>query len=94
MSGGHFNYDQYRINNIAGEIEELIESNDSKELDSFGCQIGQGYPPEIIDRFKEAVVVLEKAAKMAHRIDWLVSCDDGEESFLRRWKKEGLDEKK
>jgi hypothetical protein len=25
---------------------------------------------------------------MAQRVDWLVSGDDGEESFMRRWEKE------
>jgi hypothetical protein len=28
---------------------------------------------------------VKAAAKILHRIDWLVSGDDGEDSFLRRW---------
>ena len=39
-------------------------------------------------RFKIASHALKKAATMAQRIDWLVSGDDGEESFLRRWSEE------
>jgi hypothetical protein len=33
---------------------------------------------------KEAVNVLRVAQIYAHRIDWLFSGDDGEESFLKR----------
>jgi len=80
MSGGHFDYKQYNIEEIADEIEEMIASNDEAR--------GEGYPPEIIERFKEAAYTLRQAAEMAQRVDWLVSCDDGEESFMRRWDKE------
>ncbi|MBL0712133.1 MAG: hypothetical protein JJV98_00400 [Desulfosarcina sp.] len=41
--------------------------------------------PVIIEKFKEAMLTLRMAEAMAQRIDWLVSGDDGEESFLRRW---------
>ena len=39
-------------------------------------------------RFKIASHTLKKAATMAQRIDWLVSGDDGEDTFLKRWAKE------
>ncbi len=84
MSGGHFNYDQYRIQSITDAIEELIETNNSMEKDSFGDEIGRHYKPGTIKRFKEAVVLLRLAQVYAQRIDWLVSCDDGEEQFHKR----------
>ena len=31
MSGGHFDYKQYEIENIADEIEQIILNNDSEE---------------------------------------------------------------
>ena len=34
--------------------------------------------------FKEGVKALQRASIYAQRIDWLVSGDDGEESFHRR----------
>ena len=36
MSGGHFNYDQYKIGQIADMVEQLIISNDSQELNEWG----------------------------------------------------------
>lgn len=88
MSGGRFGYAQYKIGQIADEIEHLIEINDSDELNEWGDPVGRGYQPEVIERFRLAVATLRKAEVMAQRVDWLVSDDDGEESFLRRWDKD------
>lgn len=84
MSGGRFQYQQFRIEDIAVEIDEIISSNDDG-LHEYG---GKGYPPEVIEKFKEAAHTLRQAADMAMRVDWLVSGDDGEESFLSRWEGE------
>jgi hypothetical protein len=91
MSGGYFNYAQYRINDIAVEIDELIKSNDNKTLDEFGWEEGNNYFPAIIEKFKEAAHTLRQAQEMAQRVDWLMSGDDGEDSFLRRWDEEVRD---
>lgn len=88
MSGGHFNYNQHFIRDISDEVEQLIFTNDDDTLDRWGECVGRGYAPEIIEKFKEALVVLRKAEAMAQRIDWLVSGDDGDESFLKRWDEE------
>lgn len=88
MSGGHFNYQQYMIEEIADSINDLILKNDSTDLDNFGYKIGRHYSSNVISKFKEAEKTLRIAAKMVHRIDWLVSGDDGEDTFLTRWKKE------
>lgn len=91
MSGGHFGYNQYRVREIAEDIQQLIVNNDDETLDEWGEKNGRQYPPEIIERFKEAAHTLEQAADMSQRVDWLVSGDDGEESFLRRWGEEVRD---
>jgi hypothetical protein len=88
MSGGHFDYAQYRINDIAVEIDEVIKSNDGKTLDEFGWEEGNEYSPEIIEKFKEAAHTLRQAQEMAQRVDWLLSGNDSEDNFLRRWDKE------
>jgi hypothetical protein len=88
MSGGHFDYQQYRIEDIARSIEELIKSNDDESLNEWGCRRGNGYSAETIEKFKTAVDTLRKAAVMAQRVDWLVSGDDGEDSFHDHWVKE------
>lgn len=46
------------------------------------------YPKEVIAEFKKAVKILRKAQIYAQRIDWLLSGDDGKESFLARLKEE------
>ena len=91
MSGGHFDYQQYRIEDIAVKIGEVIKSNNDESLDEWGQRRGNGYPPEIIEKFREATHTLRQAAEMAQRIDWLLSGDDGEDCFLRRWDKEVRD---
>lgn len=85
MSGGHFEYAQYKIEDIASSIDELIKTNESKDIDSFGYEIGRNYPSDIIEKFDEARKTLRLAAAMTQRIDWLVSDDDGEDSFRERW---------
>lgn len=94
MSGGYFEYDQYRIRQVAEEIKDLIDKNNSQELseiedriaprDDFGYPIGRNYSPEVIEKFKEGYYHLRMAEIYAHRIDWLVSSDDDEKSFLER----------
>ena len=88
MSGGHFSHKQYEIEWIVREIERLIEVNDSTELNCYGDKIGHGFNVDTIKHFQDAVVYLKKAAVYAQRIDWLVSGDDGEDSFHRRLKLE------
>ena len=81
MSGGHFYHIQYRMEDIAAEIDRLVDENDSTEKDSFGEDIGYHFPPQIIERFRQAAYTIRQAQEMTQRIDWLVSGDDGEESF-------------
>ena len=88
MSGGYFDYDQHRIEMVADSVEHLIESNDDLELNEFGCPNGRSYTPQTIARFREALICLRKATIYTQRIDWLVSGDDGEQSFHRRLDKE------
>lgn len=96
MSGGHFDYKQHHINQIAEDIDDLIQNNDDQSLDDWGEKFGREYSPEIIEKFKEASDTLKIAANMAQRINWLVSGDDGPDSFLRRWEEdvESLQNKK
>lgn len=86
MSGGHFQYHQYKIGYIADEVDDIISNNDSDEKNAYGDAIGLHLPTEIIDEFKAGLFILRQAQIYAHRIDWLLSGDDGEDSFLRRLK--------
>jgi hypothetical protein len=104
MSGGAFDYNQYKIGYIADEVEELIRKNGKektkKEMKDEGWRdpdwyekypedkFHYKYPDVVIEQFKDAVEILRKAEIYAHRIDWLISGDDGNETFLERLKKD------
>lgn len=85
MSGGHFNYQQYRLHDMAESISELIESNESEEKDVFGDKVGHFYSDNTIAKLKMTERTLRIAEAMVQRVDWLVSGDDGEEDFHKRW---------
>ena len=93
MSGGSFDYRQWVINEIADEIENIIKNNNSTETNEWGDAKGYGYPADIIESFREGVKHLRIAAVYAQRIDWLLSEDDGEESFRERLKEDLANEK-
>jgi hypothetical protein len=104
MSGGAFEYSQYKIGYIADEVEQLIRKNGKEktkeEMKDEGWRdpdwyekypedkFHYKYPDEVIEKFKEGLEILRKAEIYAQRIDWLISGDDGEESFLERLKED------
>jgi hypothetical protein len=53
-------------------------------VNEYGDTKGYGYSPETIAKFKIARMALLLAQIYVQRIDWLVSGDDGNDSFLRR----------
>jgi hypothetical protein len=96
MSGGHFDYQQYRINDIADSIEhELNNQGKEKPKDKLYCddeyykrypdeKYYYIYPPIVQEKMKEAIKQLRIAAIYAQRVDWFLSGDDGEENFIKR----------
>lgn len=103
MSGGHFNYQQHKMFDIAESIQAVIDKNGqpmtenelsynfiSKEMLKTNPEYGyhSSYSPEVIEKLKEGVEIIRRAHIYAHRIDWLISDDDSEESFLMRLKKD------
>lgn len=84
MSGGYFNYDQYKIGYISDQIEDIVDKYTEDGLNQYGDRCRVIYTEEEIEKFKEACYTLEKAQIYAQRIDWLLSGDDGTDSFFRR----------
>jgi beta-glucanase (GH16 family) len=100
MSGGHWEYIQYRFTDIAEDILLLIANNGkpktSEELkeetwkdadwyekypeDKFHFK----YSDEHIEAFKKAYKSIREAQIYMQRLDWMLSGDDSEESFLKR----------
>ena len=91
MSGGQFDYMQFRFTEIAEDIRATIANNDSDEKDEWGDAIGRHLPPDIIAKLADTSDAVERAEKMVTRVDWLLSGDDGEDSFRRRWVEDGLE---
>jgi len=73
MSGGHFNYEQRKISQIADDIDQLVR--DTK---------GNNFSAETIAEFKKGSEILKQAYIYAQRIDWLISGDDSEDTFHER----------
>jgi hypothetical protein len=90
MSGGRFDYAQYHIGQIAEQIQDTIEKNGKPRKKEYEWEDDKYYefPEDIIAEFKKAVAVLKIAEVYANRIDWLLSGDDGEDSFRARLKRE------
>lgn len=82
MSGGYFDYIQYRIQDIYEEIERYLDENESVISEE------ERYSERTLAEFRKAVEILKQAEVYAQRIDWLLSGDDGEEDFHERLKKD------
>jgi len=104
MSGGHWDNQQWHIDNIADGIEqEVIMSGkpiprqrwEYWQMEHFKEHpedaVNYAYPESTLRRMEEAVYALKRAAIYAKRTDYLLSGDDGEESFEERLKKELAD---
>lgn len=74
MSGGSLDYVSFKIDDAVDEIQEAL---------SVGC-----FSENTKERFREAISTLRKASVYAHRIEWLFSGDDNEESFYSRLEEE------
>jgi hypothetical protein len=76
MSGGHFNFSPYMLEDIADSIETDVKAQ----------QLGEHpWPKAVVTRLKTTAVQLRKLAKMVHHADYLFSGDHGPESFLQYW---------
>ena len=85
MSGGYFDYNQFHIDEIAREIERFLKERTDSDWDK---QFYSSLSEKTIEAIREYTQVIKKAAIYAHRIDYLLSGDDGEESFHRRVKED------
>ncbi len=100
MSGGHWDYLQYRFTDVVEDINKLVEKNGKEktveEMKDEGWRdpdwyekypedkFHYKYPDEVIEEFKKGAKIIAEAQVYMQRIDWLVSADDGNESFIRR----------
>jgi len=87
MSGGTFDYSQYRIIDII----ETIQSHINRQGEKIDYQYGdehQIFQPEVLKRLQDAIECLKKAYVYAQRVDRFLAGDDGDETFIWRLDKE------
>jgi hypothetical protein len=104
MSGGHWDYLQYRFTDVVEDIQNIVERNGKEKTreelknESWGDpewyekypedKFHHKYPDEVIKEFNKGAEIIKKAQVYMQRIDWLLSGDDGEESFIKRLKED------
>ncbi len=76
MSGGYFDYVQYRFDEPIEQMEEVLKNNE------------HGFTKETVDVFIDTLQLLKLAKVCLHRVDWLLSGDDGEGTFHERLKED------
>ena len=87
MSGGTFDYIQFRLTEVVERIKDLIKHNDEM-VEGF---VPYHFEQKTLDEFETAIYKIKEAQVYMQRIDWLCAGDDGEETFHERLKEE-LDE--
>jgi hypothetical protein len=85
MSGGAFDYNQYRIREVYLEIEKVIKEQGT--FDEWGDPRPTFSKP-VLKELLNGVKALKLAEVYTQRVDYLFEGDDGEESFLERLKEE------
>jgi hypothetical protein len=80
MSGGHFNYNEYRLIEMAESIDALLEQSPHK-MNEYGDGLQYDYNQKTLEEFRKTANMLREAYKRLKRIDYLVSGDDSEYDF-------------
>lgn len=101
MSGGAFDYNQYKIREIHEDIQlELDKQGKEKskeDLRYFDKEYFEKYTEErfypvyredVQQIFRDAIKALKISEIYAQRIDWYLSGDDGEDSLVSRLNEE------
>lgn len=100
MSGGAFDYAQFKLQMIIESIKDEVEHNNElpypnadNPFDEYANKLfhengDKKWNDDTIEEFKKGLEYLCKAYIYAQRIDWLLSGDDSEESFHKRLKKD------
>lgn len=84
MSGGHFDYSQFKLDDMAEEIASLVPTNSVPDENGYI----RGYSGDTLSRFYEAVWLLKLAGIYIHYIDYLICGDIDEDAFPERLKED------
>jgi len=90
MSGGSLEYVFGRIDDAADSVKNYVAEVEKHDAEDFAFDAKRaGLTPEqmkerTISYLKTAVLSMRLASIYAQRAEWLMSCDDGYESFISR----------
>lgn len=76
MSGGHFDYIQYRLHQLYDEIDNLLLNQEPKEK----------FTDEVKDSIMVLLPKLKEVTKRIHHLDYYLEDDYGVETYLERLK--------
>lgn len=90
MSGGYFDYNQYRLSDIINKLDErdaMIKQgkDDGQDIDVLT------FDEHTEDLIQDAKIIAQLAQIFLQRVDWLLSGDDGPEAFKSRIKSDLMD---
>ena len=78
MSGGHFDYKQYHIEQIAEIIQRDLDESD---------YVREEFSVEAISFMKETLCLLKDVAARVHALDYLLAADIGEEQLIEYYER-------
>ena len=78
MSGGHFDYEDFRLQGIAETLRTDIARIRTKQ------EWFDSYSDKFVAELERALGVTIEAMIRLHRIDWCLSGDDDEETYYER----------
>lgn len=84
MSGGYFNYNQYILIDMINKLDERKKriKDDDKDINVLTID------KSTEDLIEDAKVIAQLAQIFLHRVDWLLSGDDGPDTFKERIKED------
>jgi wyosine [tRNA(Phe)-imidazoG37] synthetase (radical SAM superfamily) len=88
MSGGFFDYDNQLINSVADRLANVIKRRGIPSMYDENVVYPTNWSEETYRELANGLTILRIAHVYANRIDYLLSEDDGEETFLQRLKED------
>ena len=84
MSGGVFDYQNYRLNDFVDIINKEVLKPNKQESDYYDNlqDATKEQAAAIKTECRDLVQVLESTSKRLKNLDWFLSGDDGEETYL------------
>ena len=83
MSGGHYDYQSRRVNELAYDIEQ--DAQEYAVAQTVDGRVRAAEPPDIIEAMSYCARELKRLAKLAHDIEWYMSADYGPESVRQAY---------